>query len=104
VPFLAHRISGLGPDTIPTLQTLYYDVTSAMGPHALRSLQELVEADHIVWGTDLPFVHGQRLREEIDEWEAYHGFDAAGRSAVERLNALRLFPEVAARTRSLVSG
>jgi 6-methylsalicylate decarboxylase len=104
IPFLTHRLSGLGKDTVPDLQRLNYDVASAMGPHALRSLQELVTTDHILWGSDLPFVYGQRLRHEIDEWEAYDGFDAPGRVAVERDNALRLFPDLAARSSAAVAG
>jgi aminocarboxymuconate-semialdehyde decarboxylase len=97
IPFLSHRISGLGPDALPDLKRLNYDVASAMGPHALRSLQELVPVDQILWGSDLPLVHGQRLQHEIDEWEAYDGLVGEARQAVERQNALRLFPEVGAR-------
>jgi 6-methylsalicylate decarboxylase len=97
IPFLTHRISGLGKDAVPDLQRLNYDCASAMGPHALRSLQELVPTEQILWGSDLPFVHGQRLQHEIDEWEAYDGLVGQARQAVERDNALRLFPSVAAR-------
>ena len=103
VPFLTHRISGLGKDAEPDLQRLNYDVASAMGPHALRSLQELANTDHILWGSDLPFVYGQRLQHEIDEWQAYDGFDPAGRAAVERGNALRLFPALAGRVAGAVA-
>ena len=103
IPFLTHRISGLGQDAVPDLKRLNYDVASAMGPHALRSLQELVPAEQILWGSDLPFVYGQRLQHEIDEWEAYDGLDAASREAVERHNALRLFPKVAARAAAAVA-
>jgi predicted TIM-barrel fold metal-dependent hydrolase len=103
VPFLTHRISGMEhtsnvPDVVGTLRSLYYDVASAMAPYALRSLQELADPTHIVWGSDLPFIRGQRLRDEVDEWEAYDGFDAATRAGVERENALRLFPRLAARS------
>ena len=103
IPFLTHRISGLGQAAVPDLQRLNYDVASAMGAHALRSLQELVPAEQILWGSDLPFVHGQRLRHEIEEWEAYDGLVGQARQAVERDNALRLFPEVAARASAGVS-
>src|SRR5262249_29104596 len=101
-PFLTHRISGLEhgsknvPDVIGTLRTLYYDVTSAMSPYALRSIQELADPTRIVWGTDLPFVHGERLLEEIADWEAYDGFDPDTRAAIEYRNALRLLPRLAA--------
>lgn len=103
VPFLAHRISTLEThprgggvsNVIPALRSLYYDTTCATSACALRSLQELVDTTHILWGSDLPFFSGKRLQAEVDHWEAYDGFDAASRSAVERLNALRLFPRLA---------
>jgi predicted TIM-barrel fold metal-dependent hydrolase len=66
-----------------------------MSPHALRSLQELADPTHVVWGTDMPFVAPERLAPEVAEWEHYDGFDAATRRAVERDNALRLFPRLA---------
>jgi predicted TIM-barrel fold metal-dependent hydrolase len=100
VPFLAQRISTLEghrhaqgvTDVISTLRALYYEIASATAGYALRSLQELVEPTHILWGSDLPFVYGERLQEEVHHWETYDGFDAATRSAVEQQNALRLFP------------
>jgi predicted TIM-barrel fold metal-dependent hydrolase len=103
VPFLAQRISMLEghrhakevSGVIPTLGALYYEIASTTAASALRSLQELADPTHILWGSDLPFVYGERLQEEIDHWEEYDGFDAAARSAVEQLNALRLFPRVA---------
>jgi 6-methylsalicylate decarboxylase len=100
VPFLAQRISMLEghrhakavTDVIPTLQSLYYEMASTTAGYALASLQKLVDPTHILWGSDLPFVYGERLKAEVDHWEAYDGFDAAARSTIERLNALRLFP------------
>jgi 6-methylsalicylate decarboxylase len=35
VPFLTHRITGLGQDAVPDLKRLNYDVASAMGPRPL---------------------------------------------------------------------
>ena len=103
VPFLAQRISMLEGHrhakgvtaVVPMLRALYYEIARTTGGFALRSLQELVDPTHVLWGSDLPFVYGERLQEEVDHWEAYNGFDDAGRSAVERLNALRLFPRLA---------
>ena len=103
VPFLAQRISMLEghrgakgvTDVIPTLRSLYYETASTTAGYALRSLQELVEPTHILWGSDLPFVYGQRLQAEVDHWEAYDGFDADERSDIEENNALRLFPRFA---------
>jgi predicted TIM-barrel fold metal-dependent hydrolase len=105
VPFLAQRIAMMEghrgakgvTEVIPTLCSLYYEIASTTSAFALRSLQELADPEHILWGSDLPFVYGERLKEEVDHWEKYDGFDATGRSAVEELNALRLFPRFAPR-------
>jgi len=58
-------------------------------------LQELADPTHILWGSDLPFVYGERLQDEVDHWEAYDGFTADQRMAVEQENAVRLFPRFA---------
>jgi len=103
VPFLAQRIALLEghrnakgvTNVIPTLRSLYFEIASTTGRSALRSLQELADLTHILWGSDLPFVYGARLQEEIDHWQHYDGFDDDTRSAVEQLNALALFPRFA---------
>jgi predicted TIM-barrel fold metal-dependent hydrolase len=103
VPFLAQRIAMMEghrgaknvTDVLPALQALYYEIASTTSAFALRSLQELADPEHILWGSDLPFVYGARLQEEVDHWQHYDGFDAAGRAAVEQLNALSLFPRLA---------
>ena len=104
VPFLAQRIvmmeghrhvTGV-TNVLPTLRSLYYEIASTTAGFALRSLQELADPTHILWGSDLPFVYGERLKEEVDHWEHYDGFDAAARRSVERSNALSLFPRFGA--------
>ena len=103
VPYLAQRIAMMEghrgakgvTDVIPTLRGLYYEIASTTSGFALRSLQELVEPTQILWGSDLPFVYGERLQEEVDHWEQFNGFDDDARSAVEELNALKLFPRFA---------
>ncbi len=103
VPFLAQRIAMMEghrgaknvTNVIPTLRSLYYEIASTTSRFALRSVQELSEPDHILWGSDLPFVYGERLKAEVEHWEHYDGFDAAARTAIERENALQLFPRLA---------
>ncbi|MGH7851964.1 MAG: amidohydrolase family protein [Candidatus Binatia bacterium] len=102
-PFLAQRIAMMEghrgakgvTDVIASLRSLYYEIASTTSPFALRSLQELADPAHILWGSDMPFVYGTRLQEEIEHWQHYDGFDAAGRAAVEQLNALSFFPRLA---------
>ena len=90
-----HRYARGVTNVIPMLRSLYYEIASTTAGYALRSLQELADPTHILWGSDLPFVYGERLQEEVDHWEAYDGFDADARLAVEQENALRLFPRFA---------
>jgi predicted TIM-barrel fold metal-dependent hydrolase len=102
-PFLAQRIGMMEghrgaknvTNVIPMLRSLYYEIASTTGRSALRSLQELADPQHILWGSDLPFVYGERLKTEVEHWEHYDGFDAGARAAIERENALRLFPRLA---------
>lgn len=103
VPFLAQRIAALEghrsakgvANVIPALRLLYYETASTTAPYALRCLQELVDPTRILWGSDLPFVYGERLQAEVEHWEAYDGFNEDARSAIEEKNALRLFPRFA---------
>jgi hypothetical protein len=77
-----------------SLKSFYYEVASTTSAYALRSLQELVNSSQILWGSDMPFVYGTRLQEEVDHWERYDGFDVAARADIERQNALRIFPRL----------
>jgi len=58
-PYIAWRISFLDyryyTDTIGDLKSLYYDTALSASPYALRSLQELVDPSHILFGSDYPF-------------------------------------------------
>jgi predicted TIM-barrel fold metal-dependent hydrolase len=74
---------------------LYYEIASTTAGHALRSLQELAGATQLLWGSDLPFVYGERLQEEVDHWQAYNGFSTDERMNIEQRNAIRLFPRLA---------
>ncbi len=103
VPFLAQRIAMMEghrgakgvAGVMPALGSLYFEIASTTSRFALRSLQELADPARILWGSDLPFVYGARLEEEVEHWEHYDGFDAAARQAIERQNALALFPRFA---------
>ena len=103
VPFLAQRIAMMEghrsakgvTGVMPSLKSFYYEIASTTSRFALRSLQELAGPTRILWGSDLPFVYGTRLQEEVDHWEKYDGFDAVARTGIERRNALELFPRLA---------
>ena len=121
VPYLAHRIaSGLGLDDqghggnpavggdlvigtqspeliehgIGLLKRLYYD-TASPGQAHLAALQEFVGPDRVVFGTDGGWTPPIQTAQTIDELMAYDGFHPSELSAVERGNALDLFPRLA---------
>lgn len=107
-PFLAGRLvlaAQVAPplrehapvDIIGALQRLYYDLTSAATPYALSALNALVEPTQLLFGTDWPFVPEPYVAENTAGIAQYRGFDRQSRQAIERENALRLFPDLARR-------
>jgi len=107
IPFLAHRISLFGAlpaarermrkGPLHYLRTFFYDTALSASPHPLRSLQELVPPEQILFGSDYPFAPEPITKASVDGLAAYPGFDAAARAKVERANALALLPTVARR-------
>jgi 6-methylsalicylate decarboxylase len=105
VPYLAWRIalfSGMQPGlgdrapqgAIAYLKRLYYDTALSAVPYALRSLQELVDPSHILFGSDWPFAPEPITDATVKGLQAYDGFSEQDRAAIERGNALRLFPRL----------
>jgi 6-methylsalicylate decarboxylase len=79
------------------LADLYYDTALSANPHALRSLTELVGADHILFGSDFPFAPELATGMQVAGLAAYDGFSADELHRVERGTARTLFPALAAR-------
>lgn len=107
VPFIALRLSlgqfwpGLQEHVprgvVAYLQRLYYDTALSAAPFALRSLQELVDDSHILFGSDYPFAPELAAAATISGLNGYPGFDETAREAVFRRNAEDLFPRLRAR-------
>lgn len=103
LPFLAHRLTRLEAqeefaDKTPGgamqwLQRQYYDTALSANEPALRALEAFVPASQILYGSDLPFAPGMMGRTIAGLAE--HGFAAGAAHAVERGNALQLFPRLA---------
>jgi 6-methylsalicylate decarboxylase len=103
MPYLAFRI-GEGvefqwkgtPENVPKgfyyyLKRMYYD-TALVGSYALPSLKALAGTSKILFSTGYPIPPPHIIKKAIDELEAYEGLDAAARRAIDRDNALALFP------------
>jgi 6-methylsalicylate decarboxylase len=102
VPYLAQRIamgqimlSGAPQGTITYLKQLYYDIALSTSPYVLHSLQELVDASRILFGSDYPFAPEMATDLVIRGLKRHAGFDEAARAMIERENALELFPHFA---------
>ena len=91
-PFLAWRISMGDRKIIEALKSLYYDIALSATPYALRSLQETADPSHILFGSDYPFLPESLITSMVEGITYYDGFDTQTRVAIERDNALTLFP------------
>jgi len=77
---------------IEILKRLYYDTLSPAGNDAFRTLQELVDPSHILLATDYPMLPKKFTAMKIAAVRRYKGFDDKKVAAIERENALELFP------------
>jgi hypothetical protein len=85
-------LPGAPQGVLTYLKRLYYDTALSANPHVLRSLQELVDASHILFGSDHPFAPEILTGFTVQGIENYDGFDEQACRAVERESALALFP------------
>ena len=87
------NLSEGGPITsINILGRLYYDTALAANPYVLRSLQELVDSSHVMFGTDYVLAQSWMTPLFLKALREYDGFDERALSLVERESALELFP------------
>ena len=105
VPLLAGRISRLARITeavnprLPNgamheLKRLYYDVAQQASPEGLAPLMTLVSADQVLFGSDYPWAPPGMMAQTVAGLAAF-GFQPDELQAIERGNALRLFPRFA---------
>ena len=76
---------------LKALSRLYYDTAVAANPMALRSLQELVDTSHILFGTDYVWRQSWLTPIFIKALSEYDGFNEQDLLAIEWGKASRLF-------------
>jgi len=107
LPMLAHRISIFDKTTsfrdnypdgaLAHIARFYYD-TALSGHHGpLDALRAFVPDSQILFGTDYPYISEDVVARERQGFDAYQGFKGEALQAVERGNAMRLFPRLAGR-------
>lgn len=98
-----HTIMGRGPedaDIDPThvakvLRGLYYETALAGSRNSLLPTLEVTSPDHILFGTDWPTAPEATAVRNIENLMAFNGFTKQELHAVERDNAVPLFPRFA---------
>jgi predicted TIM-barrel fold metal-dependent hydrolase len=114
IPYLARRIE-MGAQYSPVLRArvpagvlsylrrLYYDTAVSSAPVTLTALREFAGPGQIVYGSDLPHVDGAVQDSFTSALDESPLFDAADRAAINRGNALGLFPRFASDEPSMVA-
>ena len=77
---------------IPELQKFYYDIAQAYNPYFFPSFKKLVPTSHILYGTD--YLGGGSVEAIAKGLRDNGGFSQAELRAIERENALALFPRL----------
>ena len=105
VPYLAWRIAGAAylpelRDRAPTdpmgqLQRLFYDTALSTSEFVFAALKEFVPTSQILFGSDFPFVGPEIIQAETAGIENSRVLDDETRAAIDRGNALQLFPKLA---------
>jgi predicted TIM-barrel fold metal-dependent hydrolase len=72
------------------VRKLYYDTANFYGPYSWPTMLKLVPVSHILFGTDFPFSSAQEVAKGLSEV----GLKASELQAIERGNALELFPRL----------
>ena len=85
-----------GP-TAATLRRLYWDTAISWKDPILQMLRAVVDMDHVLYGTDYPYLRRDLAVRSRVELQSTSALAAAERAGVLGTNALRLFPRLGAR-------
>ena len=102
VPYASHRmaVAIMGDtgrsltDTLDDFAGFYFDTALSSSAAALPSLLAFAKPGHVTFGSDWPFAPIAAAKLFAAGLETYPGLDADARSAIERNNALGLFPRL----------
>lgn len=102
VPYASHRMAlaitadtGRSPaDALDEFAGFYFDTTLSSSAAALPTLLAFAKPGHITFGSDWPFAPVGAGKLFAAGLETFPGIDADTRSAIDRTNALTLFPRL----------
>jgi predicted TIM-barrel fold metal-dependent hydrolase len=104
VPYASHRMAvaimgdtGRSPaDSLDDFSSFYFDTALSSSAAALPTLLAFAKPGHITFGSDFPFAPVAAGKLFAAGLETYPGLDNAMRDAIDRTNALALFPRLGA--------
>lgn len=104
VPYASHRMavsimSDTGRsmlDNLDDFASFYFDTALSSSAAALPSLLAFARPGHVTFGSDWPYAPVAAGKLFAAGLETYPGLNAAARAAIERSNALTLFPRFGA--------
>ena len=79
------------------LKNLYYDTALSTSEQVFAALKEFVPTSQVLFGSDWPMVNERVVKIETDGLEGSKVLDDATRRAIDRDNALALFPRFASK-------
>ena len=95
-PMIDKRLNQLSREQIfALLGRFWYDNALSPGVQTWGSLEHVAAPERIVFGTDWPFANARVTAEAVQTYEALPAITPAQRAAIDRGNALRLFPQLA---------
>ena len=95
-PMIDPRLPQLSREQIfAGLRRYWYDNALSCGPTTMGALKTVAAPDKILFGSDWPFANARVVAEEIKVHTAAGLHSEAERAAIDRGNALTLFPQLA---------
>jgi predicted TIM-barrel fold metal-dependent hydrolase len=88
-------------DVLDEFSSFYFDTALSSSAAALPTLLAFAKPGHITFGSDWPFAPVAAGKLFAAGLETYPGIDAATRAAIERTNALALFPRLGAAAQAI---
>jgi predicted TIM-barrel fold metal-dependent hydrolase len=94
-PMIDARLPQLAPEAVfAALARFWYDNALSPGAQTFGALDHVARADRILFGTDFPFANPRVVAQAVATYEAPF-LPPERRTAIDRANALALFPKYA---------
>jgi predicted TIM-barrel fold metal-dependent hydrolase len=95
-PMIDKRLEQLSQEQVfELLRRFWYDNALSPGMQTWGCLENVASPEQIVFGTDWPFANVNVTEAAMKSYESLPAISSAERAAIDRGNALRLFPQFA---------